>query len=105
MWFAEIDWGALYRKEIPAPYVPNVRMDTNASQYVLRRARPWLTRQVREVPRKRPLRIRAARRAQRVPRSSSRLLSRADRSQRARPGGRGARSWLGQPVQSLVIVR
>lgn len=34
MWFAEIDWECLYRKEIPAPYIPNINMDGDASQYV-----------------------------------------------------------------------
>lgn len=34
MWFAEIDWDCLYRKEIPAPYVPPVSIQGDASQYV-----------------------------------------------------------------------
>ncbi|WFD24726.1 cAMP-dependent protein kinase [Malassezia equina] len=34
MWFAEIDWDCLYRKEIPAPYVPQLGIQGDASQYV-----------------------------------------------------------------------
>ena len=33
MWFAEIDWECLYRKEIPAPYIPNINMDGDASKF------------------------------------------------------------------------
>lgn len=33
MWFAEIDWGCLYRKEIPAPYIPNISVEGDASQF------------------------------------------------------------------------
>ncbi|KAL4400468.1 cAMP-dependent protein kinase catalytic subunit [Malassezia pachydermatis] len=33
MWFAEIDWDCLYRKEIPAPYIPNVGTNGDASQF------------------------------------------------------------------------
>lgn len=33
MWFAEIDWDCLYRKEIPAPYIPNISVDGDASQF------------------------------------------------------------------------
>ena len=34
LWFAEINWSSLYRKEIPAPYIPNISLDGNASQCV-----------------------------------------------------------------------
>lgn len=30
-WFGEVDWERLYRKEIPAPYVPRVEGDGDAS--------------------------------------------------------------------------
>ena len=33
MWFAEIDWDCLYRKEIPAPYIPNITVEGDASQF------------------------------------------------------------------------
>jgi protein kinase A len=32
MWFAEVDWDRLYRREIPAPYLPTVTADGDASQ-------------------------------------------------------------------------
>jgi len=34
MWFAEVDWDCLYRKEIPAPYIPPISVYGDASQYV-----------------------------------------------------------------------
>jgi len=34
-WFAEVDWDKLYRREIPAPYVPKIEGEGDASQYVL----------------------------------------------------------------------
>lgn len=33
-WFAEVDWDKLYRREIPAPYVPKIDGEGDASQYV-----------------------------------------------------------------------
>lgn len=33
MWFAEVDWDRLYRREIPAPYLPTVTADGDASQF------------------------------------------------------------------------
>lgn len=39
MWFAEIDWDSLYRKEIPAPYVPSISLDGDASRCVACAAR------------------------------------------------------------------
>lgn len=33
-WFAEVDWDKLYRREIPAPYVPKIEGEGDASQYV-----------------------------------------------------------------------
>lgn len=32
LWFAEVDWDRLYRREIPAPYLPTVTADGDASQ-------------------------------------------------------------------------
>ena len=32
MWFAEVDWDRLYRREIPAPSLPTVTADGDASQ-------------------------------------------------------------------------
>lgn len=32
-WFHEVDWERLYRKEIPAPYVPKVEGDWDASNF------------------------------------------------------------------------
>lgn len=32
-WFAEVDWDKLYRREIPAPYVPKIEGDGDASQF------------------------------------------------------------------------
>ncbi|RXK39287.1 AGC/PKA protein kinase [Tremella mesenterica] len=32
-WFAEVDWDKLYRREIPAPYVPKIDGDGDASQF------------------------------------------------------------------------
>lgn len=32
LWFAEVDWDRLYRREIPAPYLPTVATDGDASQ-------------------------------------------------------------------------
>ena len=32
-WFQEVDWERLYRKEIPAPYVPKVEGDADASNF------------------------------------------------------------------------
>lgn len=32
-WFQEVDWERLYRKEIPAPYVPKVEGDWDASNF------------------------------------------------------------------------
>lgn len=31
-WFAEVDWEKLYNREIPAPYVPKLERDGDASQ-------------------------------------------------------------------------
>lgn len=31
-WFAEVDWDKLYKREIPAPYVPKIEGDGDASQ-------------------------------------------------------------------------
>lgn len=31
-WYAEVDWDKLYRREIPAPYVPKIEGDGDASQ-------------------------------------------------------------------------
>jgi len=31
-WFAEVDWDKLYRREIPAPYVPKIEGEGDASQ-------------------------------------------------------------------------
>lgn len=31
-WFNEVDWEKLYRREIPAPYVPRIEGDGDASQ-------------------------------------------------------------------------
>jgi protein kinase A len=31
-WFAEVDWDKLYRREIPAPYVPKIDGEGDASQ-------------------------------------------------------------------------
>ncbi|GAA5877125.1 hypothetical protein JCM16303_006176 [Sporobolomyces ruberrimus] len=33
VWFQEVDWERLYRKEIPAPYVPKVEGDWDASNF------------------------------------------------------------------------
>ncbi|KAJ1025218.1 hypothetical protein NDA16_002722 [Ustilago loliicola] len=33
MWFAEVDWDRLYRREIPAPYLPTVTADGDSSQF------------------------------------------------------------------------
>jgi protein kinase A len=33
-WFAEVDWDKLYRREIPAPYVPKIEGEGDASQWV-----------------------------------------------------------------------
>lgn len=33
-WFAEVDWDKLYRREIPAPYVPKIDGEGDASQSV-----------------------------------------------------------------------
>ncbi|CAO1631856.1 unnamed protein product [Parajaminaea phylloscopi] len=33
LWFAEVDWDRLYRREIPAPYLPTVATDGDASQF------------------------------------------------------------------------
>lgn len=33
-WFAEVDWDKLYRREIPAPYVPKIAGEGDASQSV-----------------------------------------------------------------------
>ncbi|GAA5980293.1 hypothetical protein JCM10908_001602 [Rhodotorula pacifica] len=33
IWFQEVDWERLYRKEIPAPYVPKVEGDWDASNF------------------------------------------------------------------------
>lgn len=33
LWFQEVDWERLYRKEIPAPYVPKVEGDWDASNF------------------------------------------------------------------------
>ena len=33
MWFAEVDWDRLYRREIPAPYLPTLMTDGDGSQY------------------------------------------------------------------------
>lgn len=33
LWFAEVDWDRLYRREIPAPYLPTVSTDGDASQF------------------------------------------------------------------------
>ncbi|OCF74469.1 AGC/PKA protein kinase [Kwoniella mangroviensis CBS 8886] len=32
-WFAEVDWDKLYRREIPAPYVPKIEGEGDASQF------------------------------------------------------------------------
>ncbi|OXG23502.1 protein kinase A [Cryptococcus neoformans Tu401-1] len=32
-WFAEVDWDKLYRREIPAPYVPKIDGEGDASQF------------------------------------------------------------------------
>ena len=32
-YFAEVDWSRLYRKEIPAPYVPRVQGDGDSSNF------------------------------------------------------------------------
>ncbi|CAH7679159.1 kinase-like domain-containing protein, partial [Phakopsora pachyrhizi] len=32
-WFAEVDWERLYRKQIPAPYVPSVTSEWDASNF------------------------------------------------------------------------
>lgn len=32
-WFSEVDWERLYRKEIPAPYVPRVESEWDASNF------------------------------------------------------------------------
>ncbi|KAG7562014.1 hypothetical protein FFLO_02569 [Filobasidium floriforme] len=32
-WYAEVDWDKLYRREIPAPYVPKIEGDGDASQF------------------------------------------------------------------------
>ena len=32
-WFAEVDWDKLYRREIPAPYVPKIAGEGDASQF------------------------------------------------------------------------
>lgn len=37
-WFAEVDWDKLYRREIPAPYVPKIDGEGDASQYVCPRS-------------------------------------------------------------------
>jgi len=31
-WFSEVDWDKLYRREIPAPYVPKIDGEGDASQ-------------------------------------------------------------------------
>ncbi|CAD6920889.1 unnamed protein product [Tilletia controversa] len=33
LWFAEVDWDRLFRREIPAPYLPTVAADGDASQF------------------------------------------------------------------------
>lgn len=33
-WFGEVDWDRLYRRDIPAPYVPKIDGDGDTSQYV-----------------------------------------------------------------------
>ncbi|WVO16092.1 hypothetical protein L204_103758 [Cryptococcus depauperatus] len=33
VWFAEVDWDKLYRREIPAPYVPKIDGEGDASQF------------------------------------------------------------------------
>lgn len=33
LWFAEVDWDRLYRREIPAPYLPTVTTDGDSSQF------------------------------------------------------------------------
>lgn len=32
-WFSEVDWDKLYRREIPAPYVPKIEGEGDASQF------------------------------------------------------------------------
>ena len=32
-WFSEVNWERLYRKEIPAPYVPRIEGEGDASQF------------------------------------------------------------------------
>ncbi|CED84347.1 agc pka protein kinase [Phaffia rhodozyma] len=32
-WFAEVDWNRLYRRDIPAPYVPKIEGDGDTSQF------------------------------------------------------------------------
>ncbi|KAL7421609.1 cAMP-dependent protein kinase catalytic subunit [Cryptotrichosporon argae] len=32
-WFAEVDWDKLYRREIPAPYIPKIEGEGDASQF------------------------------------------------------------------------
>ncbi|SPO40932.1 probable protein kinase A, catalytic subunit [Pseudozyma flocculosa] len=33
LWFAEVDWDRLYRRDIPAPYLPTVTVDGDSSQF------------------------------------------------------------------------
>lgn len=33
-WFAEVVWDQLYRKEVPAPYLPNIAGEGDSSAYV-----------------------------------------------------------------------
>lgn len=33
IWFGEVDWERLYRKEIPAPYVPRVANEWDSSNF------------------------------------------------------------------------
>lgn len=32
-WFSEVDWDRLYRRDIPAPYIPKIEGDGDSSQF------------------------------------------------------------------------